>query len=207
LGSLTYDPAANGAGSPYTTFTFQVQDNGGTSNGGIDLDQSANTITFNVTGVNDAPAGTDKTITFNEDTTYTFASGDFGFTDPNDNPANSLQAVKITSLPGAGTLKLGTNAVTAGQTVAAGDLGTLTFQPAANASGTPYTTFTFQVQDSGGRRTWSGPGPVGQHDHVQRDGGERRAGGHGQDDYHQRGRPYTFATADFASPIQTPATR
>jgi hypothetical protein len=32
-----------------------VQDNGGTTGGGVDLDPSANTITFNVTAVNDAP--------------------------------------------------------------------------------------------------------------------------------------------------------
>ena len=32
-----------------------MQDNGGTANGGVDLDQSANTFTVNVTPVNDAP--------------------------------------------------------------------------------------------------------------------------------------------------------
>ncbi|MFM8332053.1 MAG: calcium-binding protein, partial [Candidatus Methylumidiphilus sp.] len=37
--------------------TFQVKDNGGTANGGVDLDQSPNTLTFNVTAVNDAPTG------------------------------------------------------------------------------------------------------------------------------------------------------
>ena len=79
-----------------------MQDNGGTANGGVDLDQSANTITINVTSVNDAPAGTDNTVTTNEDTAYTFAAADFGFSDPNDSPANALAAVKITTLPTAG---------------------------------------------------------------------------------------------------------
>jgi len=55
-------------------------------------------MTVDVTSVNDAPAGTDKAITFNEDTSYTFAAGDFGFTDPNDSPANVLYAVKVTTL-------------------------------------------------------------------------------------------------------------
>ena len=32
-----------------------MRDNGGTANGGADLDASANTITINVTAVNDAP--------------------------------------------------------------------------------------------------------------------------------------------------------
>jgi len=44
-------PLANG--SPYTSFTFQVQDNGGTAvvggNTGVDLDQTAKTLTINVT--------------------------------------------------------------------------------------------------------------------------------------------------------------
>ena len=54
-GLLKFVPVANANGTPYTTFTFQVQDNGGTANGGVDLDQSANTVTINVTAVNDAP--------------------------------------------------------------------------------------------------------------------------------------------------------
>ena len=52
--------------------------------------------------MNDAPAGTNKTVTTLEDTAYTFASADFGFSDPNDSPANALSAVKITTLPAAG---------------------------------------------------------------------------------------------------------
>ena len=49
------------------SFTFQVQDDGGTANGGVDLSQSANTSTINVNAVNDAPAGTDDEVT-SEDT-------------------------------------------------------------------------------------------------------------------------------------------
>ena len=49
---------ANGAG--YASFTFQVRDNGGTANGGVDLDPSRNTITIDVTSVNDAPSGTTR---------------------------------------------------------------------------------------------------------------------------------------------------
>ena len=73
---------ANGAG--YASFTFQVQDDGGTANGGVDLDQSANTMTIDVTAVNDAPAGTNNTVTTLEDTAYTFAAADFGFSDAAD---------------------------------------------------------------------------------------------------------------------------
>ena len=112
-----FTPAANANGDAYATFTFQVQDDGGTANGGEDTDQSANTITVNVTSVNDAPAGTDNTVTTNEDTAYTFTAADFGFTDPNDTPANDFAAVMITTLPTNGTLKLSGVNVTAGQVI------------------------------------------------------------------------------------------
>ena len=101
--------------------TFDIL-NGGTANGGQDTDQSPNTITIDVTPVNDAPSGSDKTITTLEDTAYAFAMGDFGFSDPNDTPPNTLQAVKITTLPNAGTLTDNGAAVIAGQFVGAGDL-------------------------------------------------------------------------------------
>ena len=39
-------------------FRSQVTDDGGVANGGQNTDQSPNTITFNVTAVNDAPANT-----------------------------------------------------------------------------------------------------------------------------------------------------
>ena len=107
-------------------------------------------MTIPVTPVNDAPAGTDKTVTTAEDTAYTFAAADFGFTDPNDSPANVFNRVKITTLPGAGTLKLSGMAVTAGQFITVANIPNLTFEPAANAVGSPYTTFTFQVEDDGG---------------------------------------------------------
>ena len=74
-GKLKFTPAANANGAGYASFTFQVQDNGGTANGGVDLDPSPNTMTINVTAVNDAPAGTDKTVTTLEDTAYTFTRG------------------------------------------------------------------------------------------------------------------------------------
>ena len=54
-GLLKFTPAANANGAGYASFTFQVQDNGGTANGGVDLDPTPNTITVNVTSVNDAP--------------------------------------------------------------------------------------------------------------------------------------------------------
>ena len=151
-GNLRFTPAANANGAGYASFTFQVQDNGGTASGGADLDSVARTMTLNVSAVNDAPIGASKTVTSNEDTTYTFTAADFGFSDPNDVAANLLASVKISTLPGAGSLTLSGAAVAPGQFVAAAEIaaGNLRFTPAANANGAGYASFSFQVQDNGG---------------------------------------------------------
>ncbi|TAK87025.1 MAG: tandem-95 repeat protein, partial [Aquabacterium sp.] len=151
-GRLQLAPAADANGTGYSSFQFKVQDDGGTANGGLNLDTSARTMTLDVTPVNDAPAGADKTVTTNEDTSYVFSASDFGFTDPDDTPANTLQAVKLTTLPAAGTLTLNGSAVSVGQFVSVADInaGLLVFSPAANANGTGYATLGFQVQDNGG---------------------------------------------------------
>jgi len=47
-GQLKFVPGTNETGKPYTSFNFQVKDNGGQDNGGIDLDQTANIFKFNV---------------------------------------------------------------------------------------------------------------------------------------------------------------
>jgi DNA-binding LytR/AlgR family response regulator len=43
-----------------------VQDNGGSANGGVDLDPTPRQLTIDVRPVNDAPSGADKTISTNE---------------------------------------------------------------------------------------------------------------------------------------------
>ncbi len=131
LRSVTY---ANSSDSPSTatrTVTFAATDGSNASNNA--------TKSVSVTAVNDAPLGADKTVSTNEDTAYTFATADFGFTDPSDTPANALAAVKITTLPAAGSLKLDGVAVAVGEFVAAADIaaGKLKFFPAANGNGSP----------------------------------------------------------------------
>src|SRR5260370_6405524 len=59
-GPLKFTPAADANGASYASFTFQVQDNGGTANGGGDTDPTAKTITINLTPVNDAPRLTES---------------------------------------------------------------------------------------------------------------------------------------------------
>src|SRR5207244_1662149 len=121
--------------------------NGGTDNGGVDLDQSPNTMTIDVNSVNDAPSGTDKTVATNEDTDYPFATADFGFSDSD---GNVLDAVKITTLPAVGSLKDNGIAVLVGAEVSAADItaGKLKFSPVAGANGAGYASFTFQVKDN-----------------------------------------------------------
>lgn len=104
---------------------------------------------INIVPVSDAPEGTDKTITILEDSSHTFAATDFGFTDPNDSPADTFTRVKITTLPAAGTLELSSVAVTAGDFITVANIPNLVFAPAANGEGSPYTSFTFQVEDNG----------------------------------------------------------
>ena len=148
LGSISFAPVANQSGGP-VTITVTVMDDGGTTNPGDD-DTISKTFTVTVTSVNDEPAGANNTVTINEDATYTFAASAFGFSDVNDSPANMLFAVKITTIPGAGTLLLNGNPVTALDSISLANIPNLTFTPATNANGTGYASFTFQVQDNGG---------------------------------------------------------
>src|SRR5256714_428919 len=153
-GKLKFTPAPNDNGAGYATFNFKVRDDGGTANSGVDLAVSANTMTVDVTSVNDAPQGADNTVSTNEDTAYTFAPGDFGFSDPNDSPANHLASVKVTSLslPAGSSLKDDGTPVAAGDEIPVADIsgGKLKFTPAPNDNGAGYATFNFKVRDDGG---------------------------------------------------------
>ena len=138
LSDLAFTPASGASGSPYASFTFTVSD-------GTLASDPANTITINVTGVNDAPSSSDQTVTLNEDTPYTFAASDFAFTDVD--AGDALDGVRIVTLPGAGTLELDGNVVTPGQLVPLADLPDLVFAPADDGFGSPYASFTFRVSD------------------------------------------------------------
>ncbi|HWA38587.1 MAG TPA: DUF4347 domain-containing protein, partial [Burkholderiales bacterium] len=109
--------------------------------------------TIDVVPVNDAPTGTDATVTTSEDTPHVFAAANFGFSDVDS--ADTLGAVRIDSLPAAGALQYDTTgsgnwtAVSSGQVISAADIGAnrLRFTPAANANGASYASFTFSVRD------------------------------------------------------------
>src|SRR5262249_46342341 len=135
------------------TITVMVRDAGGDGIlGNADDDTFSRTFTVTVTANSQAPAGANNTVTTLEDQPYTSKTADFGFSDANDSPPHNFLAVKITTLPSAGSLADNGVAVTAGQFVSATDIaaGNFVFTPAANGNGSPYTSFTFQVQDDGG---------------------------------------------------------
>ena len=96
---------------------------------------------------NTAPTAADKTVTTGEDRAYAFTADDFGFAD--DDAGATLASVTIVTTPALGTLALDGTAVMADDVVTTaqidGDM--LTFTPARDAHGDPYTTFTFTVND------------------------------------------------------------
>ena len=142
-GNLTYTPPANANGAAFATFAFKVND-------GVADSDMAYTITINVNAVNDPLTGSDKTVSTDEDFSYTFGEADFAFSDVD--AGATLGHVKITSLPGSnqGTLSVGDTpiaSVSPPLQVTKDELGTLTYTPPTNAFGAALATFNFKVSD------------------------------------------------------------
>ena len=138
-GELEFTPAADENGAGYASFTFKVSD-------GTEESTATYTMTIDVTAVNDAPEGANRTVTTDEDTAYTFAAGDFGFTDGD---GDALASVTVVTVPAAGSLTLDGTAVTADAEVTKAELdgGEFKFTPAADENGAGYASFTFKVSD------------------------------------------------------------
>ena len=96
---------------------------------------------------NAAPTSANLAVTVDEDTSYTFQTGDFAFAD--EDGRGRAASVKITVLPaaGKGTLALGGVPVRANQVIGTSDLGKLTYTPPADANDPGYASFTFKVSD------------------------------------------------------------
>ena len=141
LGTITFEPVANWNGT--ASFTYKVTDTSDAESA------AAATVSITVSAADDAPTASNISKSTGEDTTLTFAAADFtgAYSDAD---GHTLKSVKIATLPAAthGTLKSGNPlaAVGAGDSIAAADLGTITFEPAANWNGT--ASFTFTVTDS-----------------------------------------------------------
>ncbi len=148
LNSLSFQDAAHWNGTSTINVTINVYSgNYDVANLKASTSQDFSII---VNSVNDAPSGTNNTVTINEDTPHTFTAAEFGFSDVLD--GNTLNAVKISALPIHGTLTDNNVAVSLNQYVSATDIGSgkLVYTPAANDNGTGRGSFTFQVQDNGG---------------------------------------------------------
>ncbi len=80
------------------------------------------------------PLVADVTVTFNEDTAYTFSPANFdaGFTD---SFARALDFITIVSLPATGTLRFNSLPVVVGQTITRANIGGLVYSPLRDANG------------------------------------------------------------------------
>jgi hypothetical protein len=153
LNTLLVDPSfgldyRNLSDSPSasSSITVTINDQGNTGGGALEAYED---ITLTITPVNDPPSGENKTITIQEDSSYTFTIADFGFSDPDN---NALLGVKASALFGADTLKLDGIPVTENQEISAADItaGLLVYTPPANANGSSLMSFQFYVRDNGG---------------------------------------------------------
>ena len=116
------------------------------------LSWSAGTpVTIRLTRANVAPTAANSEVVTLRNAAYTFTASDFGFSDVDAEHGQSLQSVRIVTLPasGTGTLTLGGTAVTADQSVAKADIdgGRLTYTPPTGESGDDLASFTFKVSD------------------------------------------------------------
>ena len=155
-GELLYTPPAGASGDNFATFMFRVND-------GDDDSTSAYTMTIDirpanrpppvrVVRVNDPPTASDGEVRMDEDTTRTFATSEFNFSDPDS--GDRLVRVRITALPPAdrGTLRLGGVAINTGDlpravTRAELDAKKLAYSPPPDANGDNFATFMFRVND------------------------------------------------------------
>ncbi len=129
--------------------TTTLIDGDGTAMSGVDTVAIGSEVF--VLEINDAPSGTDNTISIAEDGSHTFTLANFGFSDTD---GDNFDSVIITTLPNPveGTFELNSVAVMALDEISATDIvnGLLVFTPDAGENGDPYTSFTFQVKDDGG---------------------------------------------------------
>lgn len=158
IAQLSFTPAANANGDGYSSFSFQVKDNGLDDNDGransTDLDPSPNMIVFDVTPVNDAPTGSSLVVDLAPNTNFTFSQAAFGFSDALDAPSPDVfAAVVIDGVPAEdeGELLLNEVAVTAGDVIAAADSSNLIYVPPQGVTENDFTRVTFRVRDDGGQ--------------------------------------------------------
>ncbi|NBS09566.1 MAG: hypothetical protein EBT49_09090, partial [Betaproteobacteria bacterium] len=137
LAQLVYTPNTTRSGTYADALSFSVVDS-------KDEPSLAKTLTLQVST---PPTSADATLTGTEDAPLNMALTHFGFTDADS--ADVFQSVTITTLPVAGQLRLGNDAVTVNQAISVADItaNKLVFTPAANANGNAAVSLKFKVFD------------------------------------------------------------
>ncbi|MGI4849239.1 MAG: DUF4347 domain-containing protein [Janthinobacterium lividum] len=170
--SRNVNASGYGEGEKYLASTWVTTDANGNASLSMTFDNAANvglwlsaTATDVSTGdtsefarsirvvqTNQPPLGADKTVATLEDHSYTFSVGDFGFSDPQDNPVDAFAGVFLASLPAVGSLTNGGMAVAVNSLISAADIGAgkLVYSPLAGDHGAALARFTFKVKDNGG---------------------------------------------------------
>ena len=149
-GKLRFTPAANDNGAGYASFAFEVRDDGGIANGGVDMDQTARVMTVDVTAVDDAPV-----LTQNQGVTVIAGSSVLIPTsrlDVADVDNSSAQLVyTVARLPGAGNLRLAGVSLGLDGTFTQADVssGNLSYQSTGTAGS---DSFVFSIADGAGGR-------------------------------------------------------
>ena len=128
--------------TPTDTLTAVVSDGGGTT--------ASITVTVTVTGANDAPTSSAGTESGTEDNAYTYAVGDFAYTDV-DGDDSALVSITITVVESSGTLEKSTDGssysdVAADDVILNANIQYLRLTPASNAVAD--ITFSYKVSDS-----------------------------------------------------------
>ena len=113
------------------------------TDGGGRQESRTSAATAAVKPLNSTPTTSTLPVTITEDTPYTFAVDDFPFTDAD--TGESLQQVRIETLPTTGSLTLDGTAVSAMQVIAVADIPNLVYTPATDA--TADDSFSFSVSD------------------------------------------------------------
>ena len=142
-----FAPTANYNGSGFLSLAVNDQGNSGL---GGPLADGPDLTTITITAVNDLPSGANSAVSMPQDTGRAFSVADFGFSDGDAGDTLSGVRIDALSLPPGATLQLSGANVTAGQVIAAAQLGNLVFAPAPGMSGVNYASFTFSVQDTNG---------------------------------------------------------
>ena len=145
--------ATSGAANTGSGGGGQGQNRGGTAGSG----GSGIVIISYASGTSPNPTSTSATLAVSENVATALAASNFDYYDPNASP---LAEVQITSLPTLGTLMHNGNPVVIGDlplTVAAADIGNLSYKSAVPTYGTgaAYTTIGIKVQNS--NSLWSDP--------------------------------------------------